>query len=178
VKYRELSMNGAYVISLDLISDHRGFFARTWDTIEFRDHGLETRVVQCNVSFNSKRGTLRGMHFQRPPHEEVKLVRCNRGAIFDVMVDLRPGSPTRLQWEGVELTAENRLMLYVPRGFAHGYQTLADDTEVSYQVSEFYHPESEGTLLWNDPALGITWPIKEAILSERDRAAAPLPVQA
>ena len=122
---------------------------------EFAERGMEAVVVQCNISYNLKRGTVRGMHFQRPPHEEVKLVRCVRGSIFDVVVDLRSGSPTRLRWEGVELTAENRLALYVPKGCAHGYQTLEDDVEVVYQVSEFYHPESEGALLWNDPAVGI-----------------------
>jgi dTDP-4-dehydrorhamnose 3,5-epimerase len=118
------------------------------------------------------------MHYQRPPHEEVKLVRCTRGAILDVIVDMRPGSPTRLRWEGVELTAENRVSLYVPGGFAHGYQTLADDTEVSYQVSEFHHPESEGVLLWNDPAVGIKWPIGDVVISDKDRSALPLPAGA
>jgi len=171
VKYTELGLKGSYVISLEQLSDERGFFARTWDESEFKAHGLDPRVVQCNVSFNAKRGTLRGMHYQRPPHEETKLVRCTRGRIFDVLVDLRPGSPTKLQWKGVELTAENRLMLYVPKGFAHGYQTLEDNSEVSYQVSEFYHPESEGRLVWNDPAVGIEWPVNEIVISEKDRSA-------
>ena len=169
--YQELSLQGAYMITLEPISDHRGFFARAWDMREFEEHGLETRVVQGNVSFNARKGTIRGMHFQRPPHEEVKLVRCTRGAIFDVVVDLRQGSPTELKWEGVELTATNHRMVYVPRGFAHGYQTLVDETEVAYQVSEFYHPESEGSVLWSDPAIGIKWPIAEVVVSERDRAA-------
>ncbi len=177
MRYAELSLTGAYVISLELLSDERGFFARTWDAREFADRRLEARVVQCNVSFNARRGTVRGLHFQRPPHEEVKLVRCTRGSIFDVIVDLRPDSSTRLRWEGVELTAENRLMLYVPRGFAHGYQTLEDDTEVSYQVSEFYHPESEGRVLWNDPSVGIRWPVQEVVISDKDRTAPPLTVR-
>jgi dTDP-4-dehydrorhamnose 3,5-epimerase len=178
VNYTELNLKGAYLVTLELLSDARGFFARTWDEGEFGAHGLEVRVVQCNVSFNVKRGTVRGMHYQRPPHEEVKLVRCTRGRIFDVVVDLRPGSPTRLRWEGVELTAENRSMLYVPRGFAHGYQTLDDNTEVSYQVSEFYHPESEGRLLWNDSAVGIEWPLAEIVISDKDRTAPPLTARA
>ena len=178
MRYRELSIKGAFVIAPEEIADRRGFFARSWDTREFSERGLVALVVQCNVSYNLKRGTVRGMHFQRPPHEEVKLVRCVRGSIFDVVVDLLSGSPTRLRWEGVELTAENRLALYVPKGCAHGYQTLEDDVEVVYQVSEFYHPESEGALLWNDPAVGIKWPIAEAILSEKDRTATPLPMQA
>lgn len=177
MRFRELSLQGAYAIELDPITDQRGFFARTWDSHELEEHRLESRVVQCNVSFNHKRGTVRGMHFQRSPHEEVKLVRCTRGAVLDVIVDLREHSPTRLQWVGEELTADNHRMLYVPRGFAHGYQTLEDGTEVSYQVSEYYHPESEGTLLWNDPAVGIKWPILEVTLSEKDRNAAPLSTQ-
>jgi dTDP-4-dehydrorhamnose 3,5-epimerase len=175
VTYRELGLKGAHVISLDPIADQRGFFARAWDTRELVERGLDGTVVQCNVSFNVKRGTIRGMHFQRPPHQEVKLVRCSRGSIFDVIVDMRDDSPTRWSWEGVELTAENRQMLYVPKGFAHGYQTLEDDTEVFYQVSEFYHPESEGALLWNDPVVGIMWPVAEVIVSDKDSRAARLP---
>ncbi len=178
MKYRELTLRGAYVISLEPIADQRGFFARTWDSREFAEHGLDATVVQCNVSFNVKRGTVRGMHFQRPPHEEVKLVRCHRGSIYDVIVDMRPDSSTRFRWEGVELTAENRMVLYVPKGFAHGYQTLEDDTEVFYQVSEFYHPESESALLWNDPAIGIEWPLGDVVISDKDRRAAPLATQA
>jgi dTDP-4-dehydrorhamnose 3,5-epimerase len=176
VRYRELTLGGAFVIELDAIADHRGFFARTWDERELRERGLESRVVQCNLSFNTRRGTVRGLHFQRPPHEEVKIVRCTRGAVLDVIVDLRDESPTRLRWEGVELTADNRLMVYVPKGFAHGYQTLEDDTEVSYQVSESYHPESEGSLLWSDPAIGIVWPLHDVVVSEKDKSAPPLPL--
>ncbi len=178
MKYTELKLKGAYVIELELREDERGFFARTWDEKEFAAQGLEARVVQCNVSYNPRRGTVRGMHYQHAPHEEVKLVRCTRGAILDVIVDVRPGSPTELQWVGVELTWQNRLMMYVPRGFAHGYQSLEDGTEVSYQVSEFYHPESEGRLLWNDPAVGIEWPIQDVVISGKDRTAPPLPARA
>ncbi len=177
VTYDELKLKGAYVIGLELKEDSRGFFARTWDENEFAAHGLEPKVVQCNVSYNPRRGTVRGMHYQLPPHEEVKLVRCTRGSILDVIVDVRPDSPTHLRWAGVELTSQNRLMMYVPRGFAHGYQSLVDDTEVTYQVSEFYHPESEGRLLWNDPAVGIDWPIKVVVISEKDRTAPPLPTR-
>ncbi|HZQ50253.1 MAG TPA: dTDP-4-dehydrorhamnose 3,5-epimerase [Candidatus Dormibacteraeota bacterium] len=173
MRYRELSLAGAFVIELDVISDHRGFFARTWDGRDLEAHGLVGEIAQCNVSYNVKRGTVRGLHFQRPPHEEVKLVRCTRGAVVDFIVDIRPGSPTLLRWESVELTAENRLTLYVPRGFAHGYQTLVDDTEISYQVSEYYHPESEGTILWSDPEIGIQWPVAEVTISEKDRSARP-----
>ena len=178
MKYTELGLRGAYVISLETIPDHRGFFARTWDEHEFAERHMEIKVAQCNLAFNAKRGTIRGMHYQRPPHEEVKLVRCTRGAVLDLIVDLRVDSPTRLRWEGVELSAENRLSLYVPKGFAHGYQTLEDNTEVFYQVSEFHHPESEGVLLWNDPAVGIRWPISEIVISDKDRTAQKLPAGA
>jgi dTDP-4-dehydrorhamnose 3,5-epimerase len=171
VKYTELDLHGAYLVQLELISDDRGFFARTWDQREFSAKGLDARVVQCNVSFNPRRGTVRGMHLQRPPHEETKLVRCTRGKIFDVIVDMRSDSSTKHHWQGVELTSENGLMLYVPHGFAHGYQTLEDNSEVSYQVSEFYHPESERRLRWNDPVVGIMWPITEIIISDKDRTA-------
>jgi dTDP-4-dehydrorhamnose 3,5-epimerase len=174
VRYRELSLSGAFVIEPETIADNRGFFARSWDANELAEHGLDSKVVQCNISYNIRRGTVRGLHFQRPPHEEVKLVRCTRGAVLDVIVDIRAGSPTRLRWEAVELTPENRLAMYVPRGFAHGYQTLVDDTEVSYQVSEYYHPESEGAILWNDPAVGVAWPIADVTLSDKDRNVRPL----
>ena len=178
MKYIELSLAGAYLITPEPIQDHRGFFARAWDAREFEARGLETRIAQCNISFNHSRGTVRGMHYQRPPHEEVKYVRCTQGAVFDVIVDLRPDSPTRLRWQGVELTAGNRHSLYVPRGFAHGYQTLVEDSEVTYQVSEFHHPESEGVLLWNDPLVAIDWPVKDVVISQKDRTALPLPDKA
>jgi dTDP-4-dehydrorhamnose 3,5-epimerase len=165
------ALGGAYVIDLDRREDDRGFFARAWCEREFAEHGLETRFVQCNIAFSPRKGTLRGMHFQRPPHAEVKVMRCTRGAIYDVIVDLRPGSPTHKQWLGIELTADNRRMLYVPEGCAHGYQTLVDDTEAFYPVSEFYTPEAEAGVRWNDPAFGIEWPdVEGALLSEKDRS--------
>ena len=164
-------LDGAWVVDLEPIGDDRGFFARAWDRLEFAERGLSTELAQFNISFNRRKGTLRGMHYQEAPHAEVKLVRCTRGAIYDVIVDLRPESPTHARWVGVELTAENRRALYVPEGFAHGYQTLADDTETSYQVSAFYAPSSERGVRWDDPAFGIEWPDPEPpVMSEKDRA--------
>jgi dTDP-4-dehydrorhamnose 3,5-epimerase len=177
MRYTELRLKGAYIIDLDRLEDQRGFFARAWDEKEFSEHNLESRFVQSNVSYNIRRGTVRGMHYQRAPHAEVKLVRCTSGSILDVIVDIRPGSSTELEWTGVELSRANRRMMYVPHGFAHGYQTLEDDSEVTYQVSEFYHPESEGRLLWNDPAVGVEWPIDEVVISEKDRIAPRLPAR-
>ena len=156
------------VVDLEQREDERGFFARAWCAREFAEAGLSTELVQCNLSFNEQRGTLRGMHFQRAPHAEAKLVRCTRGAIYDVAVDLRPGSPTHGRWVGVELTAENRRALYVPEGCAHGYQTLADGTETFYQVSEWYTPQAEGGVRWDDPAFGIEWPLPDPVLSPKD----------
>lgn len=164
-------LEGAYLIDLERREDERGFFARVWCEREFSEHGLQTHYVQCNLSFSPRKGTLRGLHLQRPPRAEVKVVRCTRGAIYDVIVDLRPRSPTHKGWVGVELTADNRRMLYVPEGFAHGYQTLVDETETVYPVSEFYAPEFEAGVRWNDPAFGIEWPDAEgALLSEKDRS--------
>jgi dTDP-4-dehydrorhamnose 3,5-epimerase len=169
--FKETRLGGSYVIDLEAIEDERGFFARTWCAREFADHGLNPHLAQGNVSFNRRKGTLRGMHFQKPPHEEAKVVRCTRGAIYDIIVDLRPDSPTFKSWIGVELTAENRSMLYVPEGFAHGYQTLVDDAETLYLVSEFYAPEAEAGVRWNDPAFAIQWPDPDgAFLSEKDRS--------
>lgn len=169
--FTPLELDGAFVVDLELREDERGFFARTWSREEFEQHGLNPAVEQCNLSFNHRRGTLRGMHFQRPPHAEVKLIRCTRGAIFDVIVDLRPGSATYTHWLGVELSAENRRALYVPEGFAHGYQTLVDATETQYQVSEGYAPDAEGGVRWDDPAFRIEWPTAEMrTISEKDRA--------
>jgi dTDP-4-dehydrorhamnose 3,5-epimerase len=168
VIFTETDLPGAYVIDLERREDERGFFARAWCEDEFRDHGLSTRVVQCNVSFNRTRGTLRGMHFQQAPNAEAKLVRCTTGAIHDVIIDLRPESSTYMRWLGAELTGENRRMLYVPEGFAHGYQTLSDDTETFYQVSEFYAPQAEGGVRWDDPAFGIEWPLEVSLISEKD----------
>lgn len=166
--FLETELPGAFAIDLERRDDERGFFARAWCEEEFRDNGLSTRVVQCNVAFNHTRGTLRGMHFQEAPHAEVKVIRCTRGGIFDVIIDLRPESETFTRWIGVELTDDNRRMLYVPAGFAHGYQTLEDDTETFYQVSEFYAPHAEGGVRWNDPAFGIDWPLEVTIVSEKD----------
>jgi dTDP-4-dehydrorhamnose 3,5-epimerase len=166
--FKETELKGVFVVEPEIIKDERGFFACSWSLVEFEKHGLNPRLVQCNISFNKERGTLRGMHFQAKPHQEAKLVRCTRGAMYDVAVDLRPESPSRYQWTAVELTADNHRMLYIPEGFAHGYQTLADDTEIFYQMSEYYHPESAHGLRWDDPALGIEWPLPVAVISKRD----------
>lgn len=169
--FEQTRLEGVVVVDLERREDDRGFFARTWCANEFADQGLTNNVVQANVSFNPRQGTLRGMHFQRAPHAETKLVRCTRGAIYDVVVDLRPGSDTYKQWLGVELTDENRRALFVPEGFAHGYQTLVADSEVSYQVSEYYTPAAEGGVRWDDPAFGIEWPdAGNAFLSDKDRS--------
>lgn len=167
--FTETELAGAFVVDLERREDDRGFFARAWCANEFTDHGLNPRLVQANLSFNDRKGTLRGMHFQREPAAEAKLIRCTRGSIFDAIVDLRPGSRTFKRWIGVELTAENRRALYVPEGFAHGYQTLEPDTETYYLVSEYYTPEAEGGVRWNDPAFGIEWPDPaNPLLSEKD----------
>jgi len=167
----ESSLPGAYMIGLERREDDRGFFARTFCANEFADRGLETGLVQANMSWNPKQGTLRGMHFQRPPHAEVKVIRATRGAIYDVIIDLREDSPTYKRWFGVELTEENRTALYVPKGFAHGFQTLAPDTEVHYLVTEFYTPDAEDGVRWDDPAFGIEWPDPaNAIVSPKDAA--------
>lgn len=149
--------------------DERGYFARTWCKEEFAAHNLNARLAQCSTSFNRQRGTLRGLHYQAEPYAETKLIRCTRGAVYDVIVDIRPQSPSFKQWLSVELTAENLLMLYVPEGFAHGFQTLEDDTELFYQISEFYHPECSRGIAFDDPAFDFRWPIAERIMSERDR---------
>ncbi len=172
--FSEIDVSGAYLIEPEPQSDERGFFARTWCRQEFEAHGLEATIAQCSVSFTSAKGTLRGMHYQISPHEEVKVVRCTMGAIHDVIIDLRPESPTRYQWTATELSAKNRRQIYIPRGFAHGFLTLMDDTEVLYQISAFYHPESARGVLWNDPAFGIVWPVASPILSDRDRSYRPL----
>jgi dTDP-4-dehydrorhamnose 3,5-epimerase len=167
--FTETPLKGAYIIDIEPYQDHRGFFARSWCRHEFESHGLVPSVVQANISYNPKKGTLRGMHYQIAPHEETKLVRCTRGAIYDVIIDLRPESPTFKQWFGVELTSDNRRMLYVPKRFAHGFITLQDETEVFYQVSEFYNPESERGLRYDDPAFNIQWPLDVQVISEKDR---------
>ncbi len=175
MKFIETPLEGAYLIEIELISDHRGFFARSWCEREFGDHGLNSNLVQCNISFNTKKGTLRGMHYQIKPHEETKLVRCTQGSIYDVIIDIRQDSPTFKSWYGVNLGASNRKMLYIPEGFAHGFQTLEDNTEVFYQMSNFYHGESARGLKWDDPDVGIDWILKDnLIISERDRGYLPI----
>ena len=159
---------GAYVLELDRREDERGFFARSFCQHEFTEHGLNPRIAQCNVSFNAKRGTLRGMHYQAPPHEEAKVVRCTQGAVWDVVVDLRPKSATFKRWHGVELSASNRRALYIPEGLAHGFQTLTDDAELLYLMSEFYHPDAARGVRWDDPAFSIEWPLPNPRMSERD----------
>ena len=168
--FTETTLPGAFIIEPTLFPDERGFFAYTWNQEEFGQQGLDVRFVQANASFNKLRGTLRGLHFQIAPYEETKLVRCTVGAIYDVIVDLREDSPTFRQWTSVELSSSNRLELYVPQGFAHGFQTLEDNTEVAYQISEYYHPEAARGVRWNDPALGIKWPLPFTTMSNRDRA--------
>lgn len=167
--FKETALPGAYVIELEKRQDERGFFARAWCQREFEAMGLAPRIAQANVSFSAARGTLRGMHYQTAPHEEAKLIRCTRGAIHDVIVDLREDSPTYRRWIGVELSAESHRMLYVPERFAHGFQTLTDDAEVTYQVSEFYTPGAERGIRWNDPAIGIEWPLEPTVMSGKDR---------
>lgn len=160
---------GAFLIEPKRIADERGFFARLWCERELSEHGLDAAMRQTNIGVSHRRGTLRGLHFQRAPHAEVKLIRCPRGAIFDVIVDLRPDQATHGQWFGVELTQDNYRSLYVPAGCAQGYITLADDTEIYYQTSEFYAPGSASGVRWNDPALGIEWPLEPAVISDADR---------
>jgi dTDP-4-dehydrorhamnose 3,5-epimerase len=169
VIFAETELPGAYLVELDKREDERGFFARSWCEKEFREHNLNPRTVQCNISFNKQKGTLRGMHYQAAPAAEVKLVRCTQGAIYDVIIDLRPQSPAFKQHLGVVLTAKNYTMVYVPEGFAHGFQSLEDNSEVFYQMSEFYAPQYSLGVRWNDPAFGIPWPIREPIMLERDR---------
>ena len=160
---------GAYVVELEQRVDERGFFARSFCQEEFKAQGLDPRIAQTNVSYNRRRGTLRGMHFQAAPYAEAKLVRCTQGAIWDAIIDLRPDSPSFKRWHGIELSAANRRALYLPEGFAQGFQTLADDSEVLYLMSQFYRPDSARGLRWVDPAFGIAWPIANPQLSERDR---------
>jgi dTDP-4-dehydrorhamnose 3,5-epimerase len=170
MRFVPTGLDGAVTIEMDLLEDHRGFFARTWCTEEFAERGLNPRVVQCSVSYSRLAGTLRGLHYQAGPHEEAKLVRCTAGAVHDVIVDLRPGSATYLCHAGVELSAGNHRLLYVPEGFAHGFVTLADDTEVFYQMSERHVPTHARGVRWDDPALGIEWPVPPSVISGRDRS--------
>lgn len=166
--FKELDLKGAFIIEIEKLEDKRGFFAYAFSEREFALHGLTSRVVNTNVSFNGKRGTLRGMHYQVAPYEETKLIRCTRGAIYDVIIDLRRDSPSYGRWLEVELTAANYTLLYVPRQFAHGYQTLEDNTEVMYQVSQVYSPESARGVRYDDPVFGIRWPLKVEVISDRD----------
>jgi len=168
--FTETKLEGAFVIDLERREDDRGFFARAFCQKEFADHGLKPFIAQANIAFNKRKGTLRGMHFQFPPHAETKLVRATRGAIVDIIVDLRPESPTYLQHVGVELSADNHRGLYVPERFAHGYQALEDATETSYQVGEFYAPGTESGLSPFDPRLGLTWPLPVSEISSKDSA--------
>jgi len=168
--FTETKLKGAYILDLERREDARGFFARAFCQKEFEAHGLKPMIVQANVVFNIKKATLRGMHFQYPPAAETKLVRCPRGAILDIIVDLRPESPTYLDHIAVELSEDNQRSLYVPERFAHGYQVLRDGTETSYQVGEFYTPGCEGGLRYDDPRLGLQWPLPIGIVSEKDKA--------
>ncbi|BFU93480.1 MAG: dTDP-4-dehydrorhamnose 3,5-epimerase [Nitrospira sp.] len=168
--FAETSLPGSYVVEVEKHEDERGFFARSWCVREFAAKGLDPHLVQCNVSFNKLKGTLRGLHYQIPPHAEVKLVRCTKGSLFDVIVDLRKDSPTFLKWFAIELTATNHRMLYIPKLFAHGFQTLEDDTEISYQMSEFYEPAASKGIRWNDPSLGINWPEADKTMSQKDQS--------
>jgi dTDP-4-dehydrorhamnose 3,5-epimerase len=169
VTFTETTLKGAYIIGIEKLEDHRGFNARAVCQKEFTAHGLTSQFVQANILFNWKKGTLRGFHYQTPPYAETKLFRCIRGAVFDVIIDLRPDSPTYKKWFGVELTADNDRMLYLPGNFAQGFITLADDTELFYQVSEFYSPGHERGIRYDDPDFGVSWPISVGVISEKDK---------
>jgi len=168
--FRGAGLPGVFELNLEPHTDERGFFARSWCRQEFEHRGLNANLVQCNISFNAREGTLRGMHYQEVPYREAKIVRCTKGAIYDVILDLRPQSPMFTKWVAFMLTGTNRKMLYVPEGCAHGFLTLEDDCEIFYQMSEFYHPESARGVRWNDPAFQISWPSAVRLISERDRA--------
>jgi dTDP-4-dehydrorhamnose 3,5-epimerase len=170
MRLTETKLKGCFIIEAKRFEDHRGFFAQAWSLQELRDHGIDVQFVESNVAFNFKRATLRGMHFQASPHEQGKLVRCTRGSVYDVAVDLRPDSPTFKQWVATELSADNLRMFFIPGGFAHGYQTLEDNSEVSYYIDSPYAPASARGVRWNDPAFGIEWPeIDRRIMLARDR---------
>lgn len=168
--FTEIPLKGAYLVQPELLIDERGFFARSWCAREFGAHGLDTRIVQCNISYNEHHGTLRGMHYQAKPYAEDKLVRCTRGAIYDVIIDLRIESESFGKHFGITLSAENKSMLQIPKGFVHGFLTLEDNTEVFYQISEYYTPEWARGIRWNDPSFGIEWPEEVRIISDRDRS--------
>lgn len=168
--FTETKLKGAFILEPEKLKDDRGFFARSWCQREFESYGLNSRMVQCSISLGEQKGTLRGMHYQLAPYEEAKLVRCTNGSIYDAIIDLRPESPTFKQYVGLVLTALNYKMLYVPEGFAHGFVTLEDKTEVFYQMSEFYSAEHSRGVRWNDPAFGIAWPLVPSTMSDRDRS--------
>jgi dTDP-4-dehydrorhamnose 3,5-epimerase len=170
MRFRPTPVRGAHVVEPEELADERGFVARVFCRDEFAAHGLRTDLAQCSISVSRQRGTLRGLHYQAKPHEEAKLVRCTQGAVFDVALDLRPASASYLKWFGIELSAENRRMLYIPEGCAHGLLTLRDDCEVHYYISEFHHPEAAAGVRWDDPAFGIAWPEAVRMISERDRS--------
>lgn len=169
MKFTELSLKGAFVVEVDRIEDERGFFGRLWCEKELEEYELNTKIVQVNVSLSKKKGTLRGLHFQKGIHAETKFVRCTRGAIYDVIVDLRPESPTFKRWCGVELTQNNYKMVYAPKGFAHGFLTLKENSEVFYMVTQFYNGKHEGGIRYNDPEININWPIDISEISEKDK---------
>ncbi|WP_291571673.1 dTDP-4-dehydrorhamnose 3,5-epimerase [Clostridium sp. UBA4548] len=168
--FKETKLKGAYIIEIEPIEDERGFFARSWCKEEFESIGLNPNLKQCNISYNKHKGTIRGMHFQTAPYEEAKLVRCIRGAIYDVIIDLREHSETFMKWIGVEITAENRKALYIPEGFAHGFQTIEENSEVFYQMSESYHAEHAAGIKWNDTTFGIEWPLPIISISDKDNS--------
>lgn len=170
MRFTKTHLRDAWLIEPEPVSDSRGYFARTYCQQEFAEHGLQTVFVQHSCSRSHVRGTVRGMHFQRPPHSEVKLVGCRKGAIWDVIVDLRPASPTYLRWQGFELTSDNHHQLYVPAGFAHGFQSLCADSEVGYLISEFYAPAAAAGVRYDDPAFAIAWPLHVAVLSDKDKS--------
>ena len=168
--FNETGLKNAFLIELEKKEDERGFFGRSWDTKIFEENGLNPKIVQCNVSLSRKKGTLRGMHYQIAPFEEAKLIRCTKGKIYDVIIDLRKESSTFKKWASFELSSINHKMVYVPEGFAHGFQSLEDETEIFYQVSQFYNPEFERGIRWNDPAFNIKWPLEEKIISDKDNS--------
>jgi len=170
MKFTESRIPGAWIIDIAAIHDDRGFFAMTWLPDAFRERGIEPALAQCNLAFNHKRGTLRGMHFQLAPHAQAKIIRCTRGALLDVIIDLRPESPAYCKWEAVELTADNRRMLYMPEGIAHGYLTLTDEVEAYYHASSPWAPSAESGVRWDDPAFGVAWPFAPAVISAKDAA--------
>ncbi|MGI0073219.1 MAG: dTDP-4-dehydrorhamnose 3,5-epimerase [Nitrosotalea sp.] len=171
--FTETKLKSSFIIEIEKVEDERGFFARSWDKKIFEERGLNSNLVQCDISFNKKKGTIRGLHYQISPYEEAKLVRCTKGKVFEVMIDLRPKSETFMSWFGIELNACNYKMLYVPEGFALGLQTLEDNTELFYQMSQIYMPEYSRGILWNDEIFRITWPLKSTVISKKDLSYTP-----